>query len=213
MDKRTLITFGLVIALVGLAAWYWSSNQETEELAGPEELAELSESEDSINTNVEIMTYSFPGVLDSERIDNKQVSISTDKGDIVFELYADTAPMAVSNLVYLAEAGYFDGLTFHRREEGFVIQGGDPAGNGTGGPGYMFADELDDDYSYDRGIVAMANRGPDTNGSQFFIMLADYPLPKNYTIFGRVTSGMEVVDSIAVGDVMNTVVVGDPETK
>ena len=87
-----------------------------------------------------------------------------------------------------------------------MIKGGDPNGNGTGDPGYKFADELTDSYKYDRGIVAMANSGANTNGSQFFIMLADYPLPKSYTIFGRVIEGMNVVDKIKVGDVMTKVV-------
>jgi len=155
----------------------------------------------------ETMTYTFPGVLDAEQIEGKIVRIQTEKGEIVFELFADTAPQTVSNFVYLAEEGYFDGLTFHRREEGFVIQGGDPNGTGTGGPGYAFEDELDDEYTYERGIVAMANSGPNTNGSQFFVMLADTALPKSYSIFGRVLEGMEVVDEIAVGDVMTTVVI------
>ena len=125
----------------------------------------------------------------------------------MFELFADTAPKTVSNFVYLTKGGYFNGLTFHRREEGFVIQGGDPSGNGTGGPGYEFEDEVADSYQYERGIVAMANRGPNTNGSQFFVMLGDVPLPKAYTIFGRVIEGMEVVDQIQVGDVMETIAV------
>ncbi len=155
-------------------------------------------------------TWVFPGVLSEEQIAGKQIRIMTVKGDVVFELFADTAPKTVSNFVYLAQGGYFDGLKFHRREEGFVIQGGDPNGNGTGGPGYEFEDELDDAYGYDRGIVAMANRGPGTNGSQFFIMLADTPLPKAYSIFGRVVEGMDVVDEIKVGDVMTKVLV---ETK
>jgi len=97
-------------------------------------------------------------------------------------------------------------LTFHRREKGFVIQGGDPNGNGTGGPGYKFVDEPVT-REYDRGIVAMANAGPNTNGSQFFIMLANNPLPKQYTIFGKVISGLDVVDKIKVGDVMELVTI------
>lgn len=156
------------------------------------------------NNQVQIVA---PTVLPDEQIKNKQIRLNTAKGDIVFELYADTAPLTVSNFVGLTEAGYFDGLTFHRREEGFVIQGGDPSGNGTGGPGYTFPDELDDEYGYERGVVAMANRGPDTNGSQFFIMLGNVQLPKAYTIFGRVTEGLEVVDAIKIGDEMATVVV------
>lgn len=151
----------------------------------------------------------FPGVLPEAEIAKKQIRLSTAKGDIVFELFADTAPKTVSNFVYLTQSGYYNGLTFHRREEGFVIQGGDPNGNGTGGPGYKFEDELADSHTYTRGIVAMANAGPNTNGSQFFVMLADVPLPKAYTIFGQVTSGMEVVDKIAIGDVMTKVAVED----
>ena len=158
-------------------------------------------------TDTKTQTWEFPGVLSSEEISNKQIRIKTAKGDVVFELFADTAPKTVSNFVYLTKGGYFNGLTFHRREEGFVIQGGDPSGNGTGGPGYEFEDEVADSYQYERGIVAMANRGPNTNGSQFFVMLGDVPLPKAYTIFGRVIEGMEVVDQIQVGDVMESVAV------
>lgn len=142
----------------------------------------------------------------SKEHDMKTVHIETEKGDIVIELFEETAPLATENFVKLAGDGFYDGLAFHRRDEGFVIQGGDPNGNGTGGPGYTFADELDDDYTYERGIVAMANRGPNTNGSQFFIMLDDAPqLPKLYTIFGRVTEGMDVVDRIQIGDTMTRV--------
>lgn len=164
-----------------------------------------------IVTDQKQTTWEFPGTLTTEEIDNKQIRIHTEKGDIVFELFADTAPNTVSNMVYLTNGGYYNGLTFHRRVEGFVIQGGDPVGDGTGGPGYRFEDELDDSYQYDRGIVAMANAGPDTNGSQFFVMLADYPLPKAYSIFGRVTEGMDVVDEIVEGDVMTNVTVEDKE--
>lgn len=139
-----------------------------------------------------------------------QVRITTEKGDIVFELFEETAPKTTENFVKLTEDGFYDGLTFHRREEGFVIQGGDPEGTGRGGPGYKFDDELDDDFKYERGIVAMANSGPNTNGSQFFIMLEDWTappqeLPKAYTIFGRVIEGMEIVDQIQVGDKMTKV--------
>lgn len=153
------------------------------------------------------MTWTFPGKLSDKEIAKKQIRLTTEKGDIVFELFADTAPLTVSNFVYLTNGGYYNGLTFHRREEGFVIQGGDPSGNGTGGPGYKFGDELADKYTYTRGIVAMANAGPATNGSQFFIMLADAPLPKAYSIFGRVTSGLDVVDKIKVGEKMTKVTV------
>ena len=131
-----------------------------------------------------------------------QITIKTNKGDIVFETYDIDAPKTVANFISLANKGYYNGLIFHRVIKGFMIQGGDPTGTGSGGPGYKFADELDPNTSsaklgYVRGTVAMANAGPDTNGSQFFIMHKDTPLPHNYTIFGRIVSGMEVVDAIA----------------
>jgi cyclophilin family peptidyl-prolyl cis-trans isomerase len=137
---------------------------------------------------------------------NKTVTIKTEKGDIEIQLFEEDAPVAVSNFITLANDGFYDGIIFHRREEGFVIQGGDPLGKGYGGPGYQFEDEPVM-REYTRGIVAMANAGPDTNGSQFFIMLDDVPLPPSYTIFGEVTKGMDVVDKIEIGDKMVEVVV------
>lgn len=150
----------------------------------------------------------FPGILKPEDLQQKVARIQTAKGNIDFEIYPE-ASMAASNFIILASNGFYNGLKFHRVEPGFVIQGGDPKGDGTGGPGYQFPDEpVRRDYS--KGIVAMANAGPDTNGSQFFIMLDDHPkLPKNYTIFGKVLSGMEVVEKISVGDIMQTVVIGN----
>ena len=131
--------------------------------------------------------------------------IETDKGAIEIELLPSDAPKAVENFRLLAEHGYYDGLTFHRIIKGFMIQGGDPAGDGTGGEsawGGTFEDEIKPDSpfyrdGYRRGLIAMANAGPNTNGSQFFIMHADYPLSPNYVIFARVTKGMEVVDALA----------------
>ena len=132
-------------------------------------------------------------------------AIDTDKGTIEIEFFPTDAPMAVENFRLLAEHGFYDGLTFHRIVKGFMIQGGDPSGDGTGGEsawGGFFADEIDPSSrlyqdGYRRGIVAMANAGPNTNGSQFFVMHADYPLPPNYVIFARVVSGLEVVDALA----------------
>jgi cyclophilin family peptidyl-prolyl cis-trans isomerase len=130
------------------------------------------------------------------------VTIETNKGTIVFETYDTDAPKTVENFITLANKGFYNGIIFHRVIEGFMIQGGDPTGTGYSGPGYKFADELDPNtpsakLGYVRGTVAMANSGPNTNGSQFFIMHKDNPLPHNYTIFGRVISGMDVVDAIA----------------
>jgi len=147
----------------------------------------------------------FPGELSEEELTGKNIRIETSKGTIEFELFGKDAPKAVSNFIFLTNEGYYNGLTFHRREEGFVIQGGDPSGDGSGGPGYQFEDEPVT-KNYDKGTVAMANAGPNTNGSQFFIILADNDtLPKNFTIFGKVTKGIDVVDKIQVGDVMDKV--------
>jgi len=149
-----------------------------------------------------------------EKVSATKATIKTKKGDIQLELYPQDAPKTVTNFTTLAKNGFYDGLTFHRVEPGFVIQGGDPDGNGTGGTsiyGSEFEDELNENTEsykngYKEGVLAMANRGPDTNSSQFFIMLADNDsLPKNYTIFGKVTTGMDVVKNIAVGDVMLSV--------
>jgi len=127
-------------------------------------------------------------------------TLTTDKGDIVVDLFTDGAPKAANNFLALARKGFYDGVIFHRIVRGFVIQGGDPTGTGRGGPGYQFDDEpFKGDYH--RGTLAMANAGPNTNGSQFFICLDDLvgKLPKSYTIFGQVTKGMDVVDAIAAG--------------
>jgi len=152
--------------------------------------------------------YSFPGVLPDAKIKNKKAVIQTNKGTIEIELYADKAPKTVSNFVYLAQNGFYNGLTFHRVVPGFVIQGGDPNGNGSGGPGYEFEDELVQGEYVD-GAVAMANSGPNTNGSQFFICLGDQSknLTKSYNLFGQVTSGLDVAKKIAVGDKMESVTI------
>ena len=124
------------------------------------------------------------------------VEIKTSKGAITIKVEADLGPRAAANFVALAGCGFYDGVVFHRLVPGFVIQGGDPTGTGGGGPGYTFADDPVT-VPYQRGVVAMANAGPATNGSQFFIVLADIGLDPNYSVFGRVTAGMEAVDAIA----------------
>lgn len=141
--------------------------------------------------------------------DTYKVTLDTNKGKIVLELNHKIAPKTVENFVKLASSGFYDGVKFHRVIKDFMIQTGDPQSKddkladkwGTGGPGYKFADEITDPATYKtgykRGILAMANSGPNTNGSQFFIMHKDVPLPPNYTIFGHVISGIETVDTIA----------------
>jgi cyclophilin family peptidyl-prolyl cis-trans isomerase len=131
-----------------------------------------------------------------------EVTIVTNLGTIVIDTYDADAPKTAANFVELASKGFYNNVVFHRVIKGFMIQGGDPTGTGSGGPGYQFADELNaqtESYQkgYVKGTVAMANAGPNTNGSQFFIMHQNYPLPHDYTIFGHVVKGQDVVDKIA----------------
>ena len=128
-----------------------------------------------------------------------KIQIQTERGNITIEMFEDEAPNTVANMISLIEKGYYDGLNFHRVIPDFMIQGGCPHGTGTGGPGYDFDDECTPDRLHDSaGVLSMANAGPGTNGSQFFI---------THTVFGKVTEGQEVVDEIKQGDVMQTVVV------
>lgn len=183
----------IVIIVIGVLAYYGFKGGGN------------TEPNTSSSTKENKVSYQFPGILANEKIQGKKAVIETNKGKIEFELYADKAPKTVSNFVYLAEKGFYNGLTFHRVVPGFVIQGGDPTGTGSGGPGYQFEDEkVQGDYK--AGTVAMANSGPNTNGSQFFICIEDQPtLPKQYNLFGQVISGMDIVNNIAVGDKINSI--------
>ena len=141
--------------------------------------------------------------------------ITTTKGDIQVTLFPAEAPLTVANFVNLAQRGYYDGLKFHRVLANFMIQGGDPTGTGSGGPGYRFADEFSPSLRHDSaGTLSMANSGPSTNGSQFFITHGPTPhLDDIHSIFGKVSSGHDVVDAIAQDDVMTTIVIeGDPSS-
>jgi cyclophilin family peptidyl-prolyl cis-trans isomerase len=159
----------------------------------------------------DVHTYSS---TPAKQIDDAKLylaTISTDRGDIVLCLQPKLAPNTVNNFVVLARNHFYDGLRFHRVVPGFVIQGGDPKGDGTGGPGYEFADEPVQG-SYTTGCVAMANAGPNTNGSQFFICIADdTQLPKQYNLFGQVTKGIDVALKIQQGDVMKSVTVQESQ--
>ena len=169
---------------------------------------------DTLNESVELNTIEQEGdvlsnnkVYDSMPEMNIDISkkytavIKTSMGDMSVDFFTEDAPMTVNNFINLSRDGYYDNVIFHRVISGFMIQGGDPSGTGHGEmgkyPGYKFEDELNNQRSYEKGILAMANAGPDTNGSQFFIMHVDYPLPYQYTIFGFVTDGLEVIDKIA----------------
>ena len=173
-----------------------------------------SNESDTLNESVQLNTNEQEGdvlsnnkVYDSMPEMNIDISkeysavIKTSMGDISIEFFTEDAPMTVNNFINLSRDGYYDNVIFHRVISGFMIQGGDPSGTGHGEmgkyPGYKFEDELNNQRSYDKGILAMANAGPDTNGSQFFIMHVNYPLPYQYTIFGFVTDGLDIIDKIA----------------
>jgi peptidyl-prolyl cis-trans isomerase B (cyclophilin B) len=131
-----------------------------------------------------------------------QVKMETARGDIELELYPQYAPKTVNNFVFLAQEGFYDGVTFHRVIANFMIQGGDPTGTGRGGPGYRFEDEFaGNPLKHETGVISMANAGPNTNGSQFFITHAPQPhLDGRHTVFGKVVKGQDVVDAIRQGD-------------
>jgi cyclophilin family peptidyl-prolyl cis-trans isomerase len=155
----------------------------------------------------DVHVYSAPPAMQIDTAKLYQATIHTARGDIVLCLQPKLAPKTVNNFVVLARNHFYDGLTFHRVVAGFVIQGGDPKGDGSGGPGYSFADEPVQG-SYTPGCVAMANAGPNTNGSQFFICIADdTQLSKAYNLFGQVSRGMDVALKIQQGDRMQTVAV------
>ena len=147
-------------------------------------------------------TYKNPPEFSIDVNKSYSAEINTTSGLMTVELFTDIAPNTVNNFVALSEDGYYNNIIFHRVIKDFMIQGGDPSGTGHGEmgkyPGYEFGDELNNPMPYERGILAMANRGPNTNGSQFFIMHSDYPLPYQYTIFGKVTQGLDVIDQIAM---------------
>ncbi|MEP7379687.1 MAG: peptidylprolyl isomerase [Chloroflexota bacterium] len=141
-------------------------------------------------------SYSAPPQMAIDPAKSYSATIETSAGSMTADLFASEAPKTVNNFVFLARDGFYNDVIFHRVIKGFMIQGGDPTGTGSGGPGYRFDDEPVT-RKYNRGILAMANAGPNTNGSQFFVMHSDYGLPPNYTIFGRLTAGEDVLDKIA----------------
>lgn len=140
-----------------------------------------------------------------------QVTITTERGEIVLELYPQYAPKTVNNFIFLAREGFYDGISFHRVIPDFVIQGGDPTGTGRGGPGYHFEDEVaGNPLRHERGVISMANAGPNTNGSQFFITHSPQShLDGRHTVFGKVIQGLDVVDEIRQGDTMERLAVNE----
>jgi cyclophilin family peptidyl-prolyl cis-trans isomerase len=204
-NRMIIIVMAVLMALslfaIPLTQWLAGRGDAavpTPEDVDPVEEPELAETADRSGSYEE----PFEMMIDPDA--TYTATFATEAGDIVIELDPDGAPVATNNLVSLARDGYYDGVIFHRVIEDFMIQGGDPTGLGTGGPGYRFEDELDvaeqlveAEGGYPRGTLAMANAGPDTNGSQFFIVHQDFPLPPQFTVFGEVVDGMDVVDAIA----------------
>lgn len=205
MNKQTAIILSGTVAIAAIA-FAVASNQKNQEEARETEINSKQETREnaSVEANDADNISSAAPALDSEYQKIMNATIKASLGEIKIELYGDKTPITAGNFAKLAEAGFYDGVKFHRVISGFMIQGGDPLTKddaqkelwGTGGPGYKFNDEPFEGQ-YARGTIAMANSGPNTNGSQFFIMHADYPLPPQYVIFGKVLEGMETVDAIA----------------
>jgi cyclophilin family peptidyl-prolyl cis-trans isomerase len=188
----TLLSIMIVFAMSWIGGCTQSDKQP---------IATLDINGEATNSSLPTMTpkvWSKPPEMQIDTKRNYVAAVSTSLGDFMIELYSKEAPLTVNNFVFLAKQGYYDGVTFHRIVESFMIQTGDPTGTGSGGPGYKFEDEVNRGYTYDIGTVAMANSGADTNGSQFFICsgLNCAGLPQNYSIFGKVTEGLEVIDQI-----------------
>jgi cyclophilin family peptidyl-prolyl cis-trans isomerase len=207
MKKESIYIIILVALLIGVVTLIVNKNvtskTTTPEINSPTTVVSKPTAIPSITkTEKETMKKQYDSApamqIDSSK--KYQATMTTSEGEIVIELYADKTPTTVNNFVFLSNEEFYNDTIFHRAIDGFMIQGGDPEGTGMGGPGYRFEDE-EFEGEYSRGTLAMANAGPNTNGSQFFVMHKDYPLPPNYIIFGKVIKGLEVVDKIATAPV------------
>ncbi len=212
MKIKPLLTI-LVVGIVFVGCTTSYSNTDNNSNSDDKDMMQSNDG-DTLGASTKLNAYdAAPEAAPLAELQGKKATISTDKGDIVIEFFPEIAPQTVTNFFFLANEGFYNDLTFHRRVEGFVLQGGDPAGDGTGGPGYQVPQEISD-RSHTRGMVATARLSDAVNpekassGSQFYIMLDDAPhLDNEYTIFGKVIEGLDVVDKLQVGDVMNSVTI------
>jgi cyclophilin family peptidyl-prolyl cis-trans isomerase len=216
MAKTLFFVFSIVI-LLGVIGFVLYQNKQNPEKAAKNQQAledsfndvklipgdaslsgtESSLSGDMLGSNTKTMnTWNTAPTMSIDVNKTYQATLNTSDGAMTFELYAKEAPLTVNNFVFLANNNFYNDTKFHRIIKDFMVQGGDPKGDGTGGPGYKFNDEAVT-RDYVRGTLAMANSGPNTNGSQFFIMTKDSPLPKNYTIFGKLIAGDDVLQKIS----------------
>jgi cyclophilin family peptidyl-prolyl cis-trans isomerase len=192
-----ILVLVLIVGGVWLALASSGSKKDTSTASTSESTkSATTKKEDSMNQK----QYSaFPGVLSKTELVGKKARFETNKGSFTIKLFGEKAPKAVSNFIFLSKEGFYNDLIFHRVIADFMIQGGDPQGNGTGGPGYDFEDEFEGSLTFSKpGILAMANSGPDSNGSQFFITVAPTPhLNNKHTIFGEVIEGYGVIEAIS----------------
>lgn len=187
--KQYSFPIAVVVVIVGIVFFLFKGDT----VSAPTKTVEPTENPQIVETNTKKMDK--PN-LDLDLKKQYSAVLHTSVGDITISFDTQNTPITSNNFINLAKAGFYNDVIFHRTIPGFMIQGGDPTGTGSGGPGYKFADEYLKG-KYTKGTVAMANSGPNTNGSQFFIMHSDYDLPNLYVIFGQVTSGLDVVDKIA----------------
>ena len=200
--SNTRIAIIAAIIIVAAAAYFMFDRKSEEPAVDLNNSPASSASGNNNSTQTADQPSSAASTQEALKNNMHTITLETNYGTIEFTTFDADASKTVKNFIDLANKGFYNNLTFHRVIDGFMIQGGDPNGNGTGGPGYQFEDELNpqaESYKggYVKGVVAMANAGPNTNGSQFFIMVADYSLQHNYTIFGKVINGQDVADKIA----------------
>jgi len=196
---RNWVIFLVIIVVSGAILFFLFSRGGSEKTASEINLPESSTGSAGEQKMSPKQYSRFPGVLPEAERTNKKAKFETDRGSFTVQLFGDKTPKTVSSFIFLVKEGFYNNLTFHRVIAGFMIQGGDPVGNGTGGPGYKFEDEFDPSLTFNKpGLLAMANSGPNTNGSQFFITAAPTPHLNNlHTIFGGVVEGYDAVEQIS----------------